>query len=271
MLISAFLRFVASIIYSVRLIIWNMFYKDSNVIDLEILKGVSSKFYAYGDITRILFCEQSLVKFKKSFEYDTLEMYANLLNPDSIVLDIGANIGLFSILGSKYVTGNGVIYAIEPTTKTFEFLKKNLQINNIKNVEPFRKAFSNDKSFVSMVSPESALKGNFGDSFNQIKSVTGSEFQLDIIETSLLDDFIKEQNITKIDLIKIDIEGAELLCFQGGINLLNSDNKPIIILECFEAHCKSFGHKVVDVLSLLDKSGYNLYQFNYFQWIATPK
>ena len=271
MIISTFLKFVAAINCSIRLGIWNTFYEDSNIISLEILKDTYFKFYAYGDIVRIFYGQQAIVKYKKSFEYDTLEKYISFLTPDSIVLDIGANIGLYSVLGSKFLTGKGRIYAIEPTTKTFNFLKKNIALNNIKNVIPFKLAFSNKKSWVSMTPPQTALNNNFQDSFNQIQNITGLENKNDIIETSLLDDFVIEQNISRVDLIKIDVEGAELLCFQGGTRLLNSDSKPIIIFECDESHCKSFDYKVLDVLLLLEKSGYNSIQSDYGQWIATPK
>lgn len=271
MILSTFLRFIAAINNSIRLTIWNSFYKESNIISLEILKDTYVKFYAYGDIVRIFYSQQAIVKHKKSFEYDTLEKYINFLTPDSIVLDIGANIGLYSLLGSKFLTGKGTIYAIEPTTKTYSFLKKNISLNDIKNVIPFKLAFSNKKSLVSMTPPQKALNNNFQDSFNQIQSVTGLENKSDIIETSLLDDFINEQNISKVDLIKIDVEGAELLCFQGGLQLLNSDNKPMIIFECDENHCKSFGYRVVEVLLLLEKYGYDCIQSEYGQWIATPK
>lgn len=268
---TSFLRLLSNIISYSRLKIWQYYYNDKNIIELKLIKGNSAKFYAYGDIVRFLYCDQLLVDYKRSFEYETLELFTGLLKPDSIVLDIGANIGLFSVLASKYVTGKGKIYAIEPTTKTFDFLKKNLEINSISNVEAFKVAFSNTKSLVSMTPPQHALTSRFGDSFNQIREITDPEQNTDTIETSIFDEFIFEQNIKNIDVIKMDIEGAELFCLQGATNFLKSPHKPTIIFECFEPHCEGFGYKVVDVLILLENAGYDVKQYAYFQWIATPK
>jgi FkbM family methyltransferase len=270
MLKSSFLQFGANLISSFRLKLWNIIESDQKIIKLNILKDTPFKFYAYGDIVRFLYSQQLLVPFKKSFEYETLELFTNLLNPNSVVLDIGANIGLFSILGSKYITGQGKIYAFEPTTKTFEMLQKNIEANGITNVDAYKIAFSNTKTLVSMQPPKDGVPEYSGDSFNQIRYVEKEE-QGDVIMTSLLDEFVVEKGIHHVDVIKIDIEGAELFCFEGGITFLSKKHKPVIIFECFESHCSSFGYKAFDVLSLLDKAGYEVKQYSYFQWIATPR
>lgn len=274
MITSTFLRFASSTYSAFRLSIWRLFYKEKKVVSLKVLKDLSFKFTAFGDIPRILFMEQHLVDVEKSFEYDTLELFRNYLKPDSVVIDIGANIGLFSLLASNYIKDGGKVYAIEPSSSTYSNLVKNISLNNAKNVYPFKIALSNIVGEAKLGIPSNAMEQQFSDSFNRIVDESLSKVaseSIEVIECNTLDNFVKENQIQKIDVIKIDVEGAELLCFQGGEKILSSKNKPIIIFECFENHCKDFGHRVFDVLLCLHNYGYECTQFDYFQWVAYPK
>lgn len=270
MIKNQILILISTFYKSFKSLIWKMTYSEKGTKNLQIIKGKKGKFYMFGDIVRILFSEQHLVSRKKSFEYDTLELFKDYLKPGITVLDIGANIGLFSVLGSEYVGDKGKIYAFEPTKTTHSFLVKNLELNNITNVEAHQIAFSNGEYDVVMAPPAENKKINSGDAYNQIKKIADSENSEHKIRTQLLDKFIKEKNIGNVDLIKIDIEGAELLCFQGGEEFLTKQS-PVIIFECFESFCNSFDHSVFDVLAFLDKCGYSSKQLNYAQWIAHKK
>ena len=273
MIKSAFLRFIAIVVKSFRLKIWDYLYSESSVVNLKILPDVSSKFYGYGDITKILFGDQHLVKYGKSFESEILSLFLSKLKSDSIVFDIGANIGLFTLLASKAMSGEGTVYAFEPTKKTFDYLNKNIKLNRLDNIVTFQNAFSDKVEKVIMGPPDNRANKSFADSFNQIIRVDEKDGILvndNLVTTTVLDQFIKEQNIDRVDVLKIDIEGAELLCFKGGENFLKT-HQPVILLECLESHCNQFGYSVFDLLKFLDSCNYHCVQIDKAQWIAEPR
>ena len=120
-----------------------------------------------------------------------------------IVIDAGANIGMFSALASHL---GGIVYAFEPVKEIREkYLEKTAQLNPNINIVPL--ALSNNNS-------ETLIKGGIGDSsiiFERQKDDTFSE----IVKTITLDDWVKQNNIPKVDFIKADIEGAERLMLEG--------------------------------------------------------
>lgn len=118
-----------------------------------------------------------------------------------IILDIGAHIGLFSILASKYAK-NGKIFGFEPSLENFNLLKENIKLNEAKNIIPINKAIANKSGKREFfISPDSDASHSFLDRTFKGKKV--------IIDTSSLKDFIRENKIKKIDFLKMDCECAE--------------------------------------------------------------
>jgi hypothetical protein len=103
-----------------------------------------------------------------------------------------------------------------------------------------------------------------GDAFNYFIP-TNDDTGIDLIP---LDDFIRSEKIEKVDLIKIDIEGAELLCFKGAKVLLSNAEKPIILFECAEELTQNFGHTKFEVLSYLASLGYKIREIENNQYLA---
>lgn len=80
------------------------------------------------------------------------------------------------------------------------------------------------------------------------------------VSITTLDNFIKDNGITKVDLIKIDIEGAELLALQGARKLLENKNAPLIIYESQYATTKGFGYHPIKIINYLKRLGYFLFE-----------
>jgi len=176
----------------------------------------------------------------------TLKMY---IGRGHVVIDAGANIGVFSVLMSKLVGGRGKVYAFEPDKINFEILLKNLKINKCDNVIPINKALSDKNGRIKLYLSE----WNKGDhriypSDEKRKSIE--------IETVTLDSFLKE----KIDFLKIDIQGAEALMFKGAKKSIFK-NKPKFILEFWPVGIKDSGEDYVEFIKQINKN-FNLYQIN---------
>ena len=129
-----------------------------------------------------------------------------------IVFDVGSHIGFFTIHAAKKCGNKGKVYCFEPNPDTFKRLKKNIDINDLINVNSNNIAISDEKGLIKLRIGESSEGSTIMES--------GSlEFYSDYteIESITLDEIISSENIKKIDILKIDAEGAEVLILKGAI------------------------------------------------------
>lgn len=144
-----------------------------------------------------------------SYEENETKIIMECVKDNDIVLDIGSNVGLYTILLNKYK--NCSTYSFEPIKYTFDLLNKNLKINNL-NTKIYNIGLS-DKNKVE----------NFYFNRKEIGSSSMRDLREDRENTEIvkcyirkLDDFVAEEKIANIDFIKIDVEGAELFAMRGG-------------------------------------------------------
>lgn len=182
------------------------------------------------------------------------------LNSSDIFIDVGANIGVYSILAS-YKIKKGKIYAFEPNVKILSDLKNNIQLNGIKNIEIISKIVSNhNKSELfesNDISEISSISKKSGKNIHQISSIT-------------IDSFLKNEKIKSVKLLKIDVEGAEGLIFEGAVKSLKSKIIKNIIFE-LNLNCTNFGHSPAKIISLLNSFNYDVYQFTNSGYLKIEK
>jgi FkbM family methyltransferase len=240
---------------------------------LPIYKGYSFNLVGQGDITQWLYQLSHLSSYGKSFEDKTLEVFLSHLKEGDTVLDIGANVGMFSLVASRVLKNKGIIHAFEPSQATYDILRQNINNNKCENVTIHRLALSDADGMLTLSTPKVKHGTDaFAYLSNSQDTTVNEDAQKESVEVKTLDNFLSDNNIEKVDLIKIDIEGAELLCFKGAEKLLTGTHKPIILFECFEDLCKSrFNYSMMDLFKFLDQKNYNIHQFESWQWVAIPK
>jgi len=250
---------------------WNLPFNKNRIFSIKIFPGHIIKYARKGDIAEIIYKNEILIKYKKSFEYSSFQLFSTLLERGSIILDVGANSGVYSIFYSRLVGDKGRIYAFEPDTSNYFLLQENLKLNNCNNVRAYNFALSNKESIVEMISYNPAdlnLKLQ-GDSFKYMKEVSDITEPLHRTKAYKLDDLDEIKNISKIDFIKIDVEGAELLVLQGSINTIKK-HKPVIIFELLGEWTIRFNYRPYEVLFLLNELNYEMEEYDFQQWIARP-
>ena len=198
-----------------------------------------------------------------SYEKDHLDMMLKLIDKNTVFYDIGANIGWYSINLAKLVRGIKV-FAFEPIPKTFGFLEKNVKINQMQNIESYNFGFSNKEDELKFFYyPEGT--GNAS-----IANVSGREnVQKITCKVKRLDDFVAEKK-TGIDFIKCDVEGAELLVFQGGIHSIE-EFKPIIFTEMLRKWSAKFNYQPNDIIRLLHSIGYKCFVVGNGKLVEIPE
>lgn len=251
---------------------WNLPSHADKTFSIKVLPGHKIKFARKGDIAEIIFKNEVLVDRKKSFEYSTLQLFTTILQPGDVILDVGANAGLYSVFYSRLVGENGHVHAFEPDVNTYGLLRENLQLNNCNNVSTYNFALSNKASRVEMVGYHNEdLKLQSGDSFKYIQEVPDAT-PLEsgaALNAFRLDDLDRFKGSGKIDCIKIDVEGAELLVLQGSIKTIRQYN-PLIVLELSGDWTKRFKYKPYEVIIFLHDLGYEVEEYDFQQWIAKP-
>lgn len=228
-------------------------------IDKTIFKLDSGEFFCIRNNDRL----GRVIYTDNNFEVKTRYELISSIATGMTVIDIGANIGYYTVQFANIVGKTGKIYAFEPNPIINKLLIENINLNNYQNVIVENIALSNSDADVLMHLPNDGYEAHG----SMMPNETFVSSKTIISKAITLDDYVKNNKINSIDLIKIDTEGAELLVFNGAHNVLKS-MKPKIVFECAEPLCKSFNHSVIDVLSLLKEYGYKIEEIEWGSWKA---
>ncbi len=193
-------------------------------------------------------------------EKETTELFKRIVKPGNVVLDLGANIGYFTLLAAKLVGSKGKVYSFEPEPMNFYYLKKNAEINSYTQINPFQKAVSNEKGITKLfICPYDS--GHH--TMNQYEGI--SSYRPDFknkgkrsveIETVVMDDFFEGRE-QEIDVVKMDVEGAELLALSGMDNILKKNQKIKMIVEFFPLLINKMGSDPKELIKRF------LYNYNF--------
>jgi len=194
----------------------------------------------------------------KCWEPQETEYFKKIVLEGMNVIDIGANIGYFSILFSKWIGDRGKVFAFEPDPKNYELLIKNIQANKCTNISPIKKAVSNydGKTFL-FLSDE-----NIGDHrIFDANIFPGDEIRNKIeIESIRLDSFFLPEQ--EIDLIKMDIQGSEMLALEGMNQILSRNHKIFLFTEFWPIAIEKSGRSPKEYLEKLHQLGFKIYSLN---------
>ncbi len=200
---------------------------------------------------------------KGMFEKAECMFVTNFLKEGMTFFDIGANLGQYTLLGAKRVGSNGRVHSFEPSSRMFSELNFNVSLNGFSNSCILNNVAVSEKEGIGKLSKYEAGGEVYGSLGNQnwaesSKPLVGHEE----VKTTTLNVYIKEHNISHVDLIKIDIEGAELLALRGANQLLNRPDAPTIVLEMADITTDGFGYKAIEIWDYLESFGYRMYCFN---------
>lgn len=190
-----------------------------------------------------------------SYETDETAFLKSVFRDGEVFLDIGANLGWYSlVLGRNCPAAR--VYAFEPIPATVEVLRKNIRLNRLENIETIGMGMFDREDelnflFAPDVSGATSLK-------LAGQSRGAASIQSIACRTTTLDAFCASRDIVPA-LLKVDVEGAELMVVQGGEKTLAST--PIILMELLRKWSRAFGYHPNDVFDFLAKYGYRAWVF----------
>ena len=186
------------------------------------------------------------------FEPETVAFVIKHLKEGMTFIDIGANIGQYTLLASKIVGDSGQVVTVEAVPDTFAKLDKNISINNLKNVIGHNVALSDTVGYATF------HLGHYGNSgASSLKPTINTGGHKIKVKLNTLDNILADSN--KADIMKIDVEGAEFMVLSGGRRVLE-ELKPMLILEFSdESLTGEFATSTADLISLLNKLNYAVF------------
>ena len=241
---------------------WELLKFNNKPIKLNLSVNHKAKIFAAGDIARVLYTNQLGVKLGRGFESEEISYFEKNIKDGDIVIDAGANIGLYSIIASKLVGKSGEVHSFEPALETFNILEKNILINNLSNVK-INKMGLGDKEGKFVLSIPNDVPYGFADSYRFVdlttNEVTDSK-KSEIINIQTIDNYCAVNKVSHVDFIKIDVEGLQYQVLIGAKKTL--ENNRVIIL--FEAPPTDLvknikNYKQEDSFIFLNSIGYSIY------------
>jgi len=194
------------------------------------------------------------------YEVETVELVLSQLRSGSILVDVGANVGVFTMPAGRRVGVDGRVVAIEPSPTVFAYLAKNLALNGLSNVSLHcSAAFDREATAVPFYE---APAHHFG--MGSLAAQFGSAPT--VVPARRLDSVLGEEGIERVDVLKVDVEGFEAAVFRGAERLLTGPHPPPVIFEfCDWAEARVPGSKVGEAQRLLLSYGYRLHRLAGFR------
>lgn len=214
---------------------------------VELMKGI--KYIAYPDSSF-----GGLVVYTRLPEYHEMNYFYGLIDSADVVIDVGVHMGDYSLLAASKIT-SGKVLSFEPSKEALRVFRENILINKYENrIEVYPVVASDKQGSVSFVDSNISEVSHISFSLNSTKNKNE-------VKSLPVDSIIQSQGISKIKVIKIDVEGAELLVLRGLEKSLTKHLIKNIIVEV-NSDCINYGYAPTDTFEYLKKFGYKLYFFD---------
>lgn len=194
------------------------------------------------------------VCFTGRYEPQETALVQAILKPGMSFVDVGANWGYFTLLAAHAVGANGRVVSLEPDPRLFPVLAENVATNDMSQVRSMQIAAADGPGWRTL-SGFAEGGGNFGLSrVVRNDHTSGPHFQ---VAARALDDVFQDLRLTNVDLLKMDIEGAEGLALLGLRESLALRRVRRILLELHPAQLAEHGHEAATLLEELQQYGYD--------------
>ncbi|QSF49915.1 FkbM family methyltransferase [Thermosynechococcus sp. TA-1] len=203
----------------------------------------------------------SQIYWRGTYSGSQLQVLALFLPPGGVFIDLGANQGEFTIFAAGLVGKEGHVFAFEPSPIIRKQLLKNIQLNGFEQVsiEPF--AVADKPGRLSLYSPigtfdDGTIHDGLSTLYPKARAAASTATE---VEVTTLDAWLWERNLDRVDVIKMDIEGAELPALQGSLGLIQRF-RPVVIIELNAATYRAAGYTMQDLIAWLWAQNYDIFK-----------
>jgi FkbM family methyltransferase len=181
----------------------------------------------------------------------------SLVQPGQVVFDVGANVGEVLLNVARRLGNHGQVFGFEINPHTYKRCLHNLSLNEFKNVRLFEQGFGAEKGSFLLGSPNARNSGE-----DQILQDAG---QIGIaVQITTMDDFVLEQGIERLDLVKIDVEGFEMNVLRGAEHTVKK-LRPQFFIELDDKNLRQQQSSAKELVEWLEQRGYHILHANEIQ------
>lgn len=200
---------------------------------------------------------QSVIFWGGIYSRDLARLLNRLLRPGMTFVDVGANVGEITLLAAKRVGPAGRVVAFEPIQEIADRLSRNVAANGFEQISIRQVALCDREGLADIYRSAGIIKdGSVNDGLGSLYIGDRDRKAAGSITVSTLDSQIAVLGLIKIDVIKMDIEGAELPALRGAEKVLR-DHRPILIVEVQEETANAAGYQAADLFKFLSVRGYH--------------
>lgn len=191
------------------------------------------------------------------YNKEIVALLDGLVREGMVIVDVGANIGEISMVSAKRTGRSGTVIAFEPVDEIADELQANIERNRLEHVVIVRAGLS-DQAMDHVPIYASCGQSEAGDEHRGLGSLYGAPAEdtpLQFIRVTTLDAYLEELRPSRIDIIKVDIEGAELPFLRGASKTIQR-YRPLLIIEVQNESSAAAGYRAEDILGFLSDLGY---------------
>lgn len=186
----------------------------------------------------------------------TTNLFKQVVKEGNTVLDIGANVGYFTLLAAKLVGDKGEVFAFEPEPHNYNVIIKNIDLNNYPNIIAIPKAVSNVSGEAELYLSQSDVGAHtLRHQHNHPQFATPSDGQSVKVKTIMLDTMFRD---IPVDVIKMDCEGSEMAVLLGAKEVINRNRNIKIFSEFFPSGLREMGYSPEAFLLKILEYGFNI-------------
>lgn len=194
-----------------------------------------------------------IIMFRGQWEPTETSLFVRSVKKGDTVVDVGANVGYYTLIAAKIVGDEGRVYAFEPDPESFALLEANVRLNGLTNVVLEQKALSNEPGRLKLFLGEK----NRGD-HRIYQPREGPKRDFVEVEAVTLDDYFNGYD-GDIDFIKIDTQGAEGVIFEGLTGIAKKNKGLRFVIEWWPYGMDSMGYESGRLVSLITSLGFHFY------------
>ena len=221
--------------------------------------GTRLRLFLGNDLTRQIYVSGCI-------EPNEFAFLNRILQPGMTFFDAGANEGIYTVFAARRVGPGGTVWAFEPSRRELERLQFNLSLNDLTaRVFPVALADFNGQAELTVGEPEHAGQNTLGAFAYEGFIVERKES----VEVRRLDDLLEENAPTRIDVMKLDVEGSELRALRGAVGTVER-YRPYILFEVSDTSLRHQGASCEELVSFLQSQKYRIYTFDRVTGLPVP-
>jgi len=213
-------------------LLFRLFWPNKNVVEVQGSKMYVNVFDTDPSMRRTF----RAYALNRVHEESTTILFRSIVKEGDVVVDLGANVGYFTLLAAKLVGSKGKVYAFEPEPRNYGYLLKNIQLNGYDNVVASQKAVADRRGTVRLFFCRYDTGHHTIQKYDGILAYRPDfvDVKKEFVEVDqlCLDDFFKGI-MTPVNVIKMDVEGAEMLALAGMEQLIKRNKKLVMLIEFF--------------------------------------